>query len=91
MNNKQIAIDYALEILRSTDEGENVLISPISFYLTLAMTTIGSDGETYKQIATYLNGGKEGNFMVFVGKYFRIGLQQNSYNIFTFAESIKQE
>ena len=42
--------DFALDLLRQSADGENVLVSPLSVLYALAMTENGADGETLAQM-----------------------------------------
>lgn len=44
------ATDFAVELLQSTDDGGNVLLSPVSVLSALAMTANGAAGETKTQM-----------------------------------------
>ena len=44
------AYDFALDLLRQSADGENVLVSPLSVLSALAMTENGADGETLAQM-----------------------------------------
>lgn len=46
----QAATDFAVELLQSTDDGGNVLLSPVSVLCALAMTANGAAGETKSQM-----------------------------------------
>ena len=46
--------DFAVELLRQTDRGENTLLSPVSAAYALAMTANGAAGETLEQMESVL-------------------------------------
>ena len=48
------AADFAVELLQSTDDGGNVLLSPVSVLSALAMTANGAAGETRAQMEEVL-------------------------------------
>ena len=46
----QAATDFAVELLQNTDNGGNILLSPVSVLCALAMTANGAAGETRTQM-----------------------------------------
>ena len=46
--------NFAVELLRRTDEGGSTLLSPVSVVYALAMTANGADGETLEQMESVL-------------------------------------
>lgn len=48
------ATDFAFDLLRAAYNGDNILISPYSVYMALAMTANGADGKTRAEIEEVL-------------------------------------
>ena len=53
--------DFAVRLLQASyaenGEGENILLSPFSLQLTLAMLANGADGQSLKELETVVGGG----------------------------------
>ena len=54
---KSAQMDFALNLLKGSYNGENTLVSPLSATLALSMLANGADGETLAQIEAVLCGG----------------------------------
>ena len=51
---------FSLALLNSMYEGDNLFVSPLSVQFALGMATVGTDGETSKQITDVLGYGSSG-------------------------------
>ena len=75
-------IDFSLKILEKSLNDENILISPLSIILALAMTSNGADGETLSQMESVF-GTDIGSLNDFLYAYTSYLPQDNKYKIST--------
>lgn len=51
---ENVPTDFAVRLFQASQNGKNVLLSPISVFLALSMTANGAEGETLSQMETVL-------------------------------------